>query len=535
MEKKRKQQDLIWAAVFLVILAVQIWKAHRGPGYTDEHFYLAVADRVAKGDAMLYEIWDIGQLMAFFTFPLVKLYRSLNGGTQGIVLAFRYVYILMTMGIGAGIYVKFRKDTPWSVPASAVFMLYTPFSIMAPSYNTLAIGFLMIGLLVYPRDHRSALHLWLCGAMMAAAVLNSPYFLLMYVFLTIVMIRSRSIVPLRSWIWITVGAGTLAVIFLGFVLARAPLSGVVDSLPYLVDGAHSANALVMFVKNGGRLVLAFGVFTLLFAAELVMALVWRRKEERKKLLLEASSIVNLCSVLYVTVIKPYYPLNGGFTVILVPFAVLGIMVCLLYSQDHYCVSCIVASLGLAFCISLSTNVGPNSYAAPLIIACTVLVLLHHDSRVLRACTVILVCLLGWYKVSETFGSSSFVYRTRLEKGPLAGLCATEEEAVHYGERLKDIETVNAMAGDNAAVLSWNCWEYLAIDKRIAQGYTYPYFYSSDDYFLAEEKYLERFPEKKQALFCADKDNPYVKRAEELTAQGMKMIEDLETLWVFSRE
>ncbi|MCR5373146.1 MAG: hypothetical protein K6E41_06720 [Solobacterium sp.] len=535
MRKKFNQQDLIWIAVFLAVLAVQIWKAHRGPGYTDEHFYLAVADRIARGDAMLYDLWDIGQLMAFFTFPLVKLYRAFFGGTQGIVLAFRLVYTAMTMGIGAGIYLKFRKDTPWSVLASAIFMLYTPFNIMAPSYNTLAIGFLMIGLLVYPRDHRSAFRLWLCGVMMAAAVLNSPYFILMYVFLTAVMIRNRRIVPLRSWVWITAGAVSLACVFLGFVLSRAPLGGVLASLPELVDSAHSANALMVFAKNAGRLVLAFGPFALFFAAETAMALLWRRKEEKKKLLLDTSVLINTCSIIWVTLIRPYYPLNGGFTVILVPFAVLGIAACLLYEQDPYYVSCLAASIGLAFCISLSTNVGPNSYAAPLIIACAVLALLHHDSRGLRICTVVLVCLLGWYKVSETFGNSSFVYHTKLEKGPLAGLYAAEEEAERYEQQLKDIQTINGSEGEEAVLLSWNCWEYLALDKRIVQGYTYPYFYSSDDYFRAEDRYLERFPEKRPALIAVDKDNPYVHSADEMAERDTEMILDLETVWLFRRK
>ena len=535
MKKKLHQQDLIWVAVFLAVLAIQLWKARRGPGYTDEHFYLAVADRVARGDAMLYDLWDIGQLMVFFTFPLVKLYRAVYGGTQGIVLAFRCVYTAMTMGIGAGIYLKFRKDTPWSVLASAIFMLYTPFNIMAPSYNTLAIGFLMTGLLVYPRDHRSAARLWLCGVLMAAAVLNSPYFLLMYGFLTAVMIRNRRIVPLRSWLWITAGAVSLAIVFLGFVLSRAPLGGVLASLPELVDSAHSANALMVFAKNGGRLVLAFGPFALLFAAELAAALLWRKKEEKRRILMDAAALVSACSIIWVMLIRPYYPLNGGFTVILVPFTVLGIMACLLYEQDPYAVSCLVASAGLAFCTSLSTNVGPNSYAAPLIIACAVLAVLHHDSRGLRIGTLVLVCLLGWYKVSETFGNSSFVYHTKLESGPLAGLYATEEEAERYEEQLKDIETINDAEGEEAVLLSWNCWEYLVLDRRIVQGYTYPYFYSSEDYFRAENRYLERFPEKKPALIVVDKDNPYVHSADEIVEWDTEMILDLETVWLFSRK
>ncbi|MBQ1445979.1 MAG: hypothetical protein IIZ14_01870, partial [Solobacterium sp.] len=499
---------------------------------TDEHFYLAVADRVARGDAMLYDLWDIGQLMVFFTFPLVKLYRTVWGGTQGIVLAFRCVYTAMTMAIGAGIYLKFRKDTPWAVLASAIFMLYTPFNIMAPSYNTLAIGFLMTGLLVYPRDHRSAARLWLCGVMMAAAVLNSPYFLLMYGFLTVVMIRNRKIVPLCSWLWITAGAVSLAIVFLGFVLSRAPLSGILSVLPNLVDPEHSTNALLVFAENGGRMILAFRLFTVVFIGELILTWCWRNKEDKKALLLEASTILNLMSIVYVTAVRPYYPRLGGFTAILIPCTLIGIELCILYKQKPYYISCFVASLCLAFCIALSTNVGPNSFAAPLIIACTMLALFRHESRILQVFILVFACLLGWYKVSETFGKSSFEYSVKLEEGPLAGLYATEEEAHHYEERLRDTAIINDYDNEYIRVLSWNCWEYLVLDKKLAQGYTIPCFYTAEEYFAAEAVYRDYFPAKYPACFWVDDDNPFVKRVEDPNCAELELFDTVGTGWVW---
>ncbi|MBR2990007.1 MAG: hypothetical protein IKF51_00925, partial [Solobacterium sp.] len=348
-DNRLKKQDTIYIIVFIMIVALQVWKSHIGPGYTDEHFYLAVADRVAKGDAMLYDIWDIGQLMVFFTFPLVKLFRFVTGGTEEIVLASRLVYVLFTMGIGTGIYLKFRKDSHWSVLSAAIFMLYTPFNIMALSYNTLAIGFTILGLLFYPRNHMRAFNLYMCGVFMASAVLNSPYYILMYLFLSVVMVFNRRIVPVRSWFWISAGAFSLAGVFMVFVLSHAPLAGIIANLPNLVDPQHSTNSLVVFAENGGRLILAYRWFMIAFVSELILTLVWRNDGAKKQKLIDYSIIINTIAIIYVTVLRPYYPLTGGFTIILIPFAIIGIEGCILHKQDYYIVSCFIASLILAFC------------------------------------------------------------------------------------------------------------------------------------------------------------------------------------------
>ena len=94
MKHKIKREDVLFLAIFLLILIVQLYKAKISIGSRDEHYYITVGYRFFQGCSYFEDEWGIAQMIGFFLSPLVALYRTIFGGNEGIVLGFRYYYVI---------------------------------------------------------------------------------------------------------------------------------------------------------------------------------------------------------------------------------------------------------------------------------------------------------------------------------------------------------------------------------------------------------------------------------------------------------
>ena len=102
------QYDYLFVFLLVIVLFIQYWKATRGMGINDEHFYVAEGYRFYQGDSLISDDWHIAQLISIFLSPLVALFRQFSSNNNGIVLAFRHYYIVFVSIIGIAIYVRFR-------------------------------------------------------------------------------------------------------------------------------------------------------------------------------------------------------------------------------------------------------------------------------------------------------------------------------------------------------------------------------------------------------------------------------------------
>ena len=88
--KKNNKKDSITIMVFTIVLiladSLMFWKTKYGYGGNDESFYLTIAHRLVKGDAMLADEWHMSQMSGIFIYPIMKFYLRLIPSTEGILL-----------------------------------------------------------------------------------------------------------------------------------------------------------------------------------------------------------------------------------------------------------------------------------------------------------------------------------------------------------------------------------------------------------------------------------------------------------------
>ena len=87
------------AAVFCLLFYTVyfLYLAPRGIHNVDESYYLTVPHRLLFGDRLIVDDWHVSQLSSIFQYPFFFLYSRVTGGTDGIILYFRYVYIVIQL------------------------------------------------------------------------------------------------------------------------------------------------------------------------------------------------------------------------------------------------------------------------------------------------------------------------------------------------------------------------------------------------------------------------------------------------------
>jgi len=255
--KSRRIQDLLFFVTLIIAGAFLLWKCQFGIGNNDEAFYLTIPHRLLQGDALFRHEWHLSQMAGFLLLPVYTVVRWMNGGMEGIVLAMRYAAILVQCIAAVYMYGRMRSYSWLGALCSTLsFLLYIPFSIMALSYNSMGILFLLIAcLLQLPCKKREKISRFLSGISFAAAVLCCPYlavlfigyvFAAFFVFFHLKGKRKLLAKPfLQSFFAFTAGVSILAVAFLTFVLSRASVDAILKALPYMLNDPEHPPVAIM--------------------------------------------------------------------------------------------------------------------------------------------------------------------------------------------------------------------------------------------------------------------------------------------------
>ena len=258
MGNKRILQHKYTIIFFICVVLGAILFFYRAPfstGGWDEPFYLSVAHRLTLGDALLSEEWHVSQLSGFILYPIMKIYMALTGTTAGIVLSFRYIYIVFHIVGTICIYRCLRKWELAGLLASLYYLFYIPNNVMNFSYNAIGLFGTMFSLVLMAVSLNSAAWKYVtAGIFFAIGVLACPFNVLMYLLYVLIVCvvagakKSKSAgkwidkvnnlgvsgLQLRAFLYFTVGAVIVAVVFMVFVLNRDSISEVFENLPHIL-------------------------------------------------------------------------------------------------------------------------------------------------------------------------------------------------------------------------------------------------------------------------------------------------------------
>lgn len=340
IDKQKKKDIVFWTGLFFGFLFL-LWKSKYGTGAYDEPFYLTMPHRFANGEGMFTEEWNFGQLSAFLMLPVMKIYLMLMGGTEGIILHFRYIYIGFQLLCTVAVYGKLRKkELAWA--AAWLFLLFCPYDIMAVSYNTIGIAFMTLtGILLTGAGEKDKKSWFICGILFAAAVLCNPFLVLMYVLYTVLVLglkwynrkekkqpdagilqrlKKDTNLGLTAWLMITAGAAVLAVLFIIAVLLGSSISELLENIPLLMnDPEHTSRSIFMIIKVYlTSFWSVYGWFIPVWAVLLVMSYFFRKDSVKRRISFALLSFSTILSIL------SFIPtIQNSYNFIMVPVAVCG--------------------------------------------------------------------------------------------------------------------------------------------------------------------------------------------------------------------
>ena len=265
--KKLSCSDMIlrvlFYAAFTGVSAMLFWKCRYGFGNIDEAFYLTVPYRFVQGDHMVLHEWHMTQFAGFTMIPVMWIYRLFTSSTEGIILHFRYIFT--AVWCAACLYFGLRLRKIHRIGAgfvSLILLAYAPYGVMALSYNSLVLLYLMnsIVFILCAGRHKKA-QFTLSGLFFAGAVLCCPYLIGLYVLGSLALLLAKILkkcpgIPFvqadcyTCWRYFTLGATILAVVFLAALFGGVSPGQVIKSMELAMqDPEHEAFSFLNKIKD----------------------------------------------------------------------------------------------------------------------------------------------------------------------------------------------------------------------------------------------------------------------------------------------
>ncbi|QIN62857.1 hypothetical protein SBC1_28740 [Caballeronia sp. SBC1] len=130
-----------------------------GIDLSDESYYAAFVDGWLKTGIAHSRNLMVHQTADFLIYPLALVFRAINGGSDGLILFLRLVYLAIAVLASTALYraVAPRYDRPMATLVAACALIFVPFGLPAPSYNTIGMYSLLAALVLFATHFSQAL------------------------------------------------------------------------------------------------------------------------------------------------------------------------------------------------------------------------------------------------------------------------------------------------------------------------------------------------------------------------------------------
>lgn len=524
---------------FILAMCVLLWKCPYGYGNTDETAYLAIPYRIYKWrDGLLGQEWYQIQLFSFLMLPLYWIYDLLHAGMEGIVLNFRYIFTILWGCSALFFYFRLRRfSNPGAAAASLVFLLYTPFGIMAFSYNTLGIMLLLNACVIASTAvHRKKLQYFVSGVFFAGAVLCCPFLAALFVVYTagvfVICWKKHDSALAQYWMFFILGILLMFVLFASFVLSRTGLDDILQNLPFILDDpGHGSLAFlhkmsvyfISLLKSTEMALYLWAAFIFMFAFSLIFP----------KAKGYCYAAVCVLSMIYIAELGKLSWINY----VMFPAFLPGLFIAV-HSKDavvwrlFYWI--LLPGIIFTFCLNYSSDqelyaissaASAASFAGLIIMALAPELSGLFENRFMKRFAAVLFCALFTVqivceqvlRINEVFWEKGMedqiVYA---EKGPEKGIRMTEEKLELYNYWLDEMEPIrNDESIRQILFLKNDSLLYLITQKEVASFS--PYFPDVSPHTVSKlDQYFVRNPQKKpDAVFIPAEYSEFIPHYEEM--------------------
>lgn len=476
-----RRADILFGCGGLLVLAFFIWKLPLEIQGLDEPFYITIPKRLLAGDVFVVDEWFGGQFYAFLMLPLAWL-NELLFGYEGAVLHYRVFYLICQTLCAVVIYIRLREYGVFGALAALFFYIFTPFDIVALSYDTLG---LMLGALtaVFLATAKSKKAYFAAGLFYGGAVLCCPHLIAGYAVYSAAVLLAAALrkraAMVKDWLAFTMGGGLLAALLVAFILSRTSLSRFLQSIPLLfTDPGHQQKSLVWGLVEyifsildmwpGSRyVILLCGVAVLVLAAD----------KNRSR---HASIYMTFAALASIVLLLGFIPklVEENYNSIMIPLLAAGVMAYFAAEEKDHRVFLFVmlGAIVYSVCIHFASNQGIYVISMIMTIANIGSILLLKNvwpqkgagasARVCRAAICLLFVvqfgMMTYTKANHMFWSTSDVSELTqtIQEGPYKGLRVTEETEKQYLSELERLEPMKGMTG-SVMYAGGRPWYYLA--------------------------------------------------------------------------
>ncbi|MBQ6018594.1 MAG: hypothetical protein IJL26_00305 [Clostridia bacterium] len=244
--KSLTKTDLAALIAFLLLAASLIFCAFYSDPIPDESYYYTIPQRLAQGDRLFIEIWQMSQLCGVFQIVPYFLFTALTRSTEGIVLFMRLMYVGIDLIFFVYFYLKLRERKLVAILAAFLFCSDHLFGMLCVNYYNSALqAIAAVGMILFfSKKEPSPPKLILAGILLAAAVLNDPGLAMIYAAFTLLVLlretgrrRGRArfeswsfAVNGRTWLWMTVGVAVSAAAFLLWLQAASGIGEILANM-----------------------------------------------------------------------------------------------------------------------------------------------------------------------------------------------------------------------------------------------------------------------------------------------------------------
>ncbi|MCI8599612.1 MAG: hypothetical protein HFJ10_14420 [Lachnospiraceae bacterium] len=568
---RKKTQHLIFIGLFLLIEILLLRRSFYGFNTSDEMYFIGTSERIFRGEKILIDEWNpTQQLCSFLLHPIYCLIRIALGNTEGIVMASRFFYLAFEAVLTIFLYLRLQRRGFASYGPVFLFLLYAPFGICAMSYNSIECGILTVLLAVLSaRMEHSVPEYLLCGILMAVIVLANPFAILMYfaygLICLVVTVRNHrmgreteGVLQFKNFLWMTLGAGIILLLFILFVFQRGTLSEMLANIPHIVgDSEHKGGGVwykieryfYLCFKNYRYMFCALGV---IYAATLLD----RKRFEHSLVYMVLASLAVLPYLIYYGFIFDHITVN--YQMLPLAFWCLEAYFVTEHKEKRLFYWWYLPSMLFTLIVQFATNTGIVTISvAYSLCSCIgllfvtrwlqeirerisdkqsrfVLANLWKEKKFLQSSFVAFICSVIFFQFAGTFylrmtyawGDSPMETLTQaMERGPLKGVYTSPKTANWYGEVLEELDMLHLTQEDQLMVFGVAPWIYLYVDAGCGNYSTWQVHENSTQIYDYYGLHPDKFPNVIYMAHWADifleceLSNQFKERGYELVYEG----------------
>ena len=481
IKRNERIEKMVAVGVLIIAALFMLNRAKYGYIYNDEPFILTLSHRLIKGDVFLYDEWQPTQLTGFLNYPWMILFTATHNNTDGMILFFRYIYVVLNFVSLLFVYLRlsnYSKKPLITGAACLYLLLFSSMDILTVSYNFYS----LTGLLLFVTlciTGKSNIEYLFAGIFFSVATLASPYlaivFVLYYLFFSLnhfVLKKdiSKNLIDITKMVLF--GVILLVAVFICFLYGTGGnISKMLNTVSYIFTDVEYPSQSIFQLIYGYLYtwVNKFRTFGFMFAVFVMLSLI---DKKHKTLWLEAHIIAFVILTPRMIHIFLYQ-----FNYLIMQIGLLGFHALIIDGQRNNSYSLIaIAGVIFSFILYATSDLKQYAIANGMVLAGFASFFLIDDYLQKYENNTILIKTLCILLVFAQIGTEVYERMTKyyldnnindnlylIEESVAKGLYVDQEQYDTYMSVYNDIN-INIPHAAKLLVLSQKPWIYLANDS-----------------------------------------------------------------------